>query len=110
MGSTPAENATLLGVFMGDIQTATKRVKIQNLKGLHARATATFVKLAETFQSEIMVSKAGGTPMSGKSIMGLLMLAAPLGETLKITATGVDAEKAVKALADLVRNKFGEEA
>ncbi len=90
--------------------TATKRVKIQNLKGLHARATATFVKLAETFDSEIMVSKAGGTPMSGKSIMGLLMLAAPLGDTLKITATGADAEKAVKALADLVRNKFGEEA
>ena len=95
---------------MVDVQTATKRVKIQNLKGLHARATATFVKLADTFQSEIMVSKIGGTPMSGKSIMGLLMLAAPLGDTLKITATGPDAEKAVKALADLVRNKFGEDA
>jgi len=95
---------------MGETQTATKRVKIQNLKGLHARATATFVKLAETFQSEIMVSKAGGTPMSGKSVMGLLMLAAPLGDTLKITATGSDAEEAVKALAELVRNKFGEEA
>ena len=91
-------------------KTVTKRVKIQNLKGLHARATATFVKLAETFQSEIMVAKAKGTPMSGKSIMGLLMLAAPLGDTLKITATGPDAEKAVKALADLVKNKFGEEA
>ena len=95
---------------MATTQTVTKRVKIQNLKGLHARATATFVKLAETFQSDIMVSKAQGTPMSGKSIMGLLMLAAPLGDTLKITATGPDAEKAVKALADLVKNKFGEEA
>ncbi|MBQ4472257.1 MAG: HPr family phosphocarrier protein [Alphaproteobacteria bacterium] len=95
---------------MAESQTATKRVKIQNLKGLHARATATFVKLAETFQSEIMVSKSGGTPMSGKSIMGLLMLAAPLGETLKITATGSDAAEAVKALADLVRHKFGEDA
>ena len=95
---------------MSDIQTATKRVKIQNIKGLHARATATFVKLAETFQSEIMVSKANGTPMSGKSIMGLLMLAAPLGDTLKITATGPDADKAVQALAALVKNKFGEEA
>ena len=95
---------------MADVQTATKRVKIQNIKGLHARATATFVKLAETFQSDIMVSKAGGTPMSGKSIMGLLMLAAPLGDTLKITATGPDAEKAVKALTDLVRHKFGEDA
>ena len=95
---------------MSEIQTATKRVKIQNLKGLHARATATFVKLAETFQSEIMVSKSGGTPMSGKSIMGLLMLAAPLGETLKITATGVDAKEAVNALADLVHHKFGEES
>ena len=57
-----------------------------------------------------MVSKAKGTPMSGKSIMGLLMLAAPLGDTLKITATGPDAEKATKALVELVRNKFGEEA
>jgi phosphocarrier protein len=95
---------------MAESVTATKRVKIQNLKGLHARATATFVKLAETFQSEIMVSKTGGTPMSGKSIMGLLMLAAPLGETLKITATGPDAEKAVQALADLVKHKFGEDA
>jgi len=99
-----------MGDHMSAIQTATKRVKIQNLKGLHARATATFVKLAETFQSEIMVSKAKGTAMSGKSIMGLLMLAAPLGDTLKITATGPDAEKAVKALADLVHHKFGEEA
>ena len=95
---------------MSEIQTVTKRVKIQNLKGLHARATATFVKLAETFQSEIMVSKSKGTPMSGKSIMGLLMLAAPLGDTLKISATGPDAEKAVKALVDLVKNKFGEES
>jgi len=95
---------------MAESQTVTKRVKIQNLKGLHARATATFVKLAETFQSEIMVSKAKGTPMSGKSIMGLLMLAAPLGDTLKITATGPDAEKAVNALVALVKNKFGEEA
>ena len=57
-----------------------------------------------------MVSKSKGTPMSGKSIMGLLMLAAPLGDTLKISATGPDAEKAVKALVDLVKNKFGEEA
>ena len=95
---------------MAESQTASKRVKIQNIKGLHARATATFVKLAETFQSEIMVSKSGGEPMSGKSIMGLLMLAAPLGETLKIQATGPDAEKAVQALADLVRHKFGEES
>ena len=94
---------------MAGSQSVTKRVKIQNLKGLHARATATFVKLAETFQSEIMVSKSGGAPMSGKSIMGLLMLAAPLGETLKIQAIGPDAEEAVRALVDLVRHKFGEE-
>jgi len=84
-------------------------VKIQNLKGLHARATAAFVKVAEQFQSQISVEKDGEMPVSGKSIMGLLMLAVPLGEDIKITAEGEDAEQAIKALCDLVNNRFGEE-
>jgi len=84
-------------------------IKIQNLKGLHARATAAFVKVAEQFQSQISVEKEGESPVSGKSIMGLLMLAVPLGEDIKITAEGDDAEQAIKALCDLVNNRFGEE-
>ena len=91
-----------------DPELVSKKVKIQNLKGLHARATANFVKLADTFKSDIFVEK-NGFEVSGKSIMGLLMLAAPLGETLLIKAKGEDAVQAVNELCNLVKNKFGEE-
>ena len=84
-------------------------IRIQNLKGLHARATAAFVKVAEKFSAQIDVEKDGEEPVSGKSIMGLLMLAVPLGEELKITADGDDAQEAINALTDLINNKFGEE-
>ena len=83
-------------------------VKIQNLKGLHARATSAFVKVADSFESEITVKKQDLT-VNGKSIMGLLMLGAPLGETIIISAEGSDAEEAIRALIQLVNNKFGEE-
>lgn len=83
-------------------------VKIQNLKGLHARATSAFVKVADSFEAEISVQKKD-LKVNGKSIMGLLMLGAPLGETILISAEGPDAENAVQALVDLVNNKFGEE-
>ena len=83
-------------------------VKIQNLKGLHARATSAFVKVADSFESEITVKKQDLT-VNGKSIMGLLMLGAPLGETIFITAEGSDADEAISALTHLVNNKFGEE-
>ncbi|MBQ7413207.1 MAG: HPr family phosphocarrier protein [Alphaproteobacteria bacterium] len=83
-------------------------IKIQNLKGLHARATAAFVKTAEQFTSDITVEKDGEMPVSGKSIMGLLMLAVPLGEEIKITAVGSDADQAIQALCGLINNRFGE--
>lgn len=83
-------------------------VKIQNLKGLHARATSSFVRLADTFQADIRVTKKDLT-VNGKSIMGLLTLGAPLGEMIVIMAQGNDAEIAVSALVELVNNKFGEE-
>lgn len=83
-------------------------VKIQNLKGLHARATSCFVKTADSFAADISVRK-GELSVNGKSIMGLLMLGAPLGETLVITARGEDAEQAVQALVQLVNDKFGED-
>lgn len=83
-------------------------VKIQNLKGLHARATSAFVKVADSFEAEISVQKKD-LKVNGKSIMGLLMLGAPLGETILISAEGPDAEAAIQALVDLVNNKFGED-
>ncbi len=83
-------------------------IKMQNLKGLHARATAAFVKTAERFQSDITVVKEGELPVSGKSIMGLLMLAVPLGESIHITANGPDAVEAIEALRDLINDRFGE--
>jgi len=88
--------------------TQTCTIKIQNLKGLHARATAAFVKTAEQFQSEITVEKEGELPVSGKSIMGILMLAVPLGEDIKLTITGPDEEAAMKAICALINDRFGE--
>ena len=90
------------------IKTLSKQVKIQNVRGLHARATASFVKTADTFKSEIFVTNQEGIRVSGKSIMGLLMLGAPLGATLLLEAIGNDADKALQALSDLVDEKFGE--
>ncbi len=89
-------------------KTLSTEIKIQNVRGLHARATANFVKIADTFKSEIFVTSKDGLRVSGKSIMGLLMLGAPLGSILKLEAIGSDAEKALKALTELVDNKFGE--
>ena len=89
-------------------KTYSSEVKIQNVRGLHARATANFVKIADTFKSEIFVTNKDGLRVSGKSIMGLLMLGAPLGSTLTLEAVGNDAEKALKALTELVDEKFGE--
>ena len=89
-------------------KTLSTEVKIQNVRGLHARATASFVKIADTFRCEIFVTNKDGLKVSGKSIMGLLMLGAPLGSVLTLEATGNDAEKALKALTELVNDKFGE--
>ena len=84
-------------------------VRIQNLKGLHARATSVFVQLADQFQAEIRVSK-GDLTVSGKSIMGLMMLAAALGPDLDIETFGADdAKAALDALVALVNHKFNEE-
>lgn len=88
---------------------SSKKVKISNLRGLHARATAEFVKLADTFSCDIWVSNNEGLQVSGKSIMGLLMLGAPMGVELLIEAEGNDALNALDALEKLVNNKFGEE-
>ncbi|MGF1608988.1 MAG: HPr family phosphocarrier protein [Kiloniellales bacterium] len=85
-----------------------RRVTIVNRRGLHARAAAKFVKLAGQFDAEITVSKNGIT-VSGSSIMGLMMLAAAPGVELELCAQGPAAAGALKALAALVQNKFGED-
>ena len=81
---------------------------VQNQLGLHARPAAMFVKMATRFKSEILVVKEG-EEINGKSIMGLMMLAAGPGTTLTVTAVGSDAAKAVNELAQLVNRNFEEE-
>ncbi len=83
-------------------------VTIVNRKGLHARASASFVKCAETFEASITVTRDGQT-VGGTSIMGLMMLAAGPGSTLHITAEGPDGPEALAALVELVEAGFGEE-
>ena len=81
---------------------------IVNQEGLHARPAARIVRLASSFTSDIELSK-DGLDVNGKSIMGVMMLAAECGSSIIIRADGPDAEQAVQALADLVASGFGEE-
>ena len=83
-------------------------VRVVNRRGLHARAAARFVKLAETFDAEVEVIK-DGTAVPGTSIMGLMMLAAASGTDLLIVARGNQAETALDALRRLVEDGFGED-
>lgn len=83
-------------------------VTVVNRKGLHARASAKFVKLAETFAAAVTVTRDGQT-VGGTSIMGLMMLAAGPGSTLHITAEGAEGPEALEALVNLVETGFGEE-
>jgi phosphocarrier protein HPr len=82
-------------------------VMIRNKRGLHARAAARFVKLAWQFDAEIMVAK-NGAAVSGRSIMGLMMLAAGPGTAIELRANGPEAERAITALADLISGGFDE--
>jgi phosphocarrier protein len=88
--------------------TAERRVTILNKRGLHARAAARFVKLASQFAADLTVAK-DGVAVSGRSIMGLMMLAAGPGTELSIRAEGTDADAALDALAGLVAAKFDED-
>ncbi len=85
-----------------------KELEIKNIKGLHARAAAAFVKTVEPFDAEIEVERIGQT-VSGSSIMGLMMLAASKGTTIKVSAGGKQAAEAMAAIEQLLDNKFGEE-
>ena len=88
--------------------TVRRSVKICNQKGLHARAAARFVKTAAQFAAEIWVRK-NGNAVSGRSIMGLMMLAAASGSVIEIAASGDDAATAVDTLARLIECKFDED-
>jgi phosphocarrier protein len=85
-----------------------RSVTICNQRGLHARAAARFVKLAFEYDAEIMVTKAGAS-VSGRSIMGLMMLAAGPGSTVDLSATGPDAACAIDALVALITGGFNED-
>lgn len=94
---------------MGDtIRSPLERdLAICNQRGLHARAAARFVQCTERFEAEITVTK-DGTTVGGTSIMGLMMLAAAAGSTIRVAAKGPEAEAAIAALAELVAGRFGE--
>jgi phosphocarrier protein HPr len=80
---------------------------IVNQEGLHARPAAKIVRLASSFNSDIELMK-DGVAVNGKSIMGVMMLAAECGSSILIRAEGPDADRAVQALSELVRDGFGE--
>jgi phosphocarrier protein len=89
--------------------SARRSVTIINQKGLHARAAAKFVRLAQTFEGTLKVSAKGQT-VSGHSLMGLMLLTAGPGTRLEIVAEGAGAPRAVAALVKLVEDKFDEDA
>jgi phosphocarrier protein len=92
---------------MNETETLEAVETVVNRAGMHARPAAALVQLAGSFQSEIHVEK-DGLRVNGKSIMGVLMLAAEQGSKLRFTASGPDAEDALKALTGLVRKGFEE--
>ena len=87
---------------------AARELSITNQRGLHARASAKFVKCAEAFDAEITVTR-DGMSVPATSIMGLMMLGAAIGTSIMVEATGAQAEDAIEALAQLVESKFDEE-
>ena len=87
--------------------TCEREVRIENRNGLHARPAAEIVKAASRFKSEVTISR-DDMEVNGKSIMGVMMLAAEYGTTLWLRANGDDAEQAIEAIAALVASRFGE--
>ena len=86
---------------------AERSVRIANRNGIHARPAAEIVKVAAKFRSDVTLVR-DDLEVNGKSIMGVMMLAAEYGSTLDIKASGEDADAAVEAIATCIANKFGE--
>ncbi|RWP34862.1 HPr family phosphocarrier protein [Mesorhizobium sp.] len=95
-----------LSANKGDI---VREFPIVNQRGLHARASAKFVQVASGFDASVQVEKDGVT-VGGTSIMGLMMLAASPGYSIRVTASGPQAEQVIDALEQLVASRFGEES
>ncbi len=89
------------------MSSAERTVQIMNRQGQHARPAAEIVKLAARYKSDITLQR-DDLEVNGKSIMGVMMLAAEYGSSLQLRASGADAQQAVEALAELIANKFGE--
>lgn len=89
-------------------ERSTREFTVLNRLGLHARPSAQFVKLCSRFKCEVFVEK-DGEQVNGKSIMGLMMLAAGMGSKLKVTCEGADCEKAVCEIGELINRKFDED-
>ena len=85
-----------------------KTFKLKNKLGMHARAAASFVKVAQKYSSEIIIERNGQT-VNGKSILGILTLACPMGGMITVSAEGADALDALADIEALIENKFGEE-
>ncbi|BAM92849.1 PTS system phosphocarrier protein HPr [Bradyrhizobium oligotrophicum S58] len=101
----PQDNVAGAAVPAGALS---RELLITNKRGLHARASAKFVQMVEKFQAEVWVTR-GGETVGGRSIMGLMMLAAAPGTKILVSATGAEAEAALQAITDLVNDKFHEE-
>ncbi|MBO3758299.1 HPr family phosphocarrier protein [Ciceribacter sp. L1K22] len=91
------------------MMTLSRELLISNKRGLHARASAKFVQTVGSYDALVSVSK-DGTEVGGMSIMGLMMLAASPGCSIRVSATGAQATEVLDALEQLILNKFGEEA
>jgi phosphocarrier protein HPr len=87
--------------------TLERAIRVVNENGIHARPAAEIVKIAARFRSEIILSR-DGLDVNGKSIMGVMMLAADCGSTILAKATGDDAQQALDALERVISSKFGE--
>jgi len=101
MSTSPDKQTTQSGAIV-------RELPIINKRGLHARASAKFVQMAEKYDAELTVTR-NGESVGGTSIMGLMMLAAGIGTTITVEATGREAQAAMDAITELVGNKFGEE-
>ncbi len=93
---------------MNPVSRCVAKAMIANKRGLHARASAKLVEAAARFKSHITVAK-DGQCVDARSIMGLMLLAAPIGSEIEISAAGEDAKEALTAILALVEAKFGEE-
>ena len=90
------------------MNAVSREVRISNVRGLHARASAKFVNLASEIDAQIEVEK-DGSKVCGTSIMGLMMLGAAMGDSIVIHVQGLHAEQALEKLVELVEERFGEE-